>query len=366
VNLMLEQSLLDAEARRRALEWLAKLDRSEGVGSKHHTVPGFYLRRFASKSGRLSVRNRTTGELRGCNYLDLRIKDFYTVVGEDGALDGRLEQALCIVEANAGRIFADLLSPFRRPRPLDPVDQAAVVQFLAFQLTRGLRKRRELELMADYTAKLQAGQQLTRREIESLNVMPHPNLHLEMMCKTAEHLAPYISDRPVALIVLDRPLLITSDEPVMLNLGENHVVHQPDCFITKKELARRRREADGAYSQIIHIYPSRPSGVAKAMEIALPLTPRSIMFLGPPGASSEPYLSLRGDEADRLACEANNNVISQALDWVAANPEHPTFPSLDFPPPDPLIQVCDGGSAMSQKLKTPPEPRMPRLLRHWR
>jgi hypothetical protein len=319
VNLTPEQSLLDAEARRRAVDWMEKIDTAEGVGSKHHTVPAFYLRRFATKSGQLLKRDRVTGQLSSCNLRDLSIRDFYTTVGEGGVLDGRLEQVLGMVETNARRIFADLLSPIHQPGPLDAVDQGALVQFLAFQLTRGLRKRREIELMADYTARLQAGKRLAG----SLPVVPHPNMHLEMMCRTAEHLAPYMSDRPVALIVLDRPLLITSDEPVILSLAEDHVEHHPDCFITKKERARRRRLQK--YSQTFHIYPTRPSGVAKAVEIALPLTPRSILFLGPPGATCDSFLVLSGDEADRLAGEANSNVIFQALDWVVANQEHPTL-----------------------------------------
>ena len=160
--------------------------------------------------------------------------------------------------------------------------------------------------------------------------------------------------------------MLTSDEPVILNIDGGHVEHKPDCFLTKKELARRRKEGKGKYSQIVHVYPTRPSGISKALEVALPLTPRSILFLGPQGSSAEPQLLLYGEEAEALAREVNINVISQALSWVAAIPEHSSFASLGFPPPDPILQVCDGGSAMSRKLKIAPDPRMPRLLRHWK
>jgi hypothetical protein len=60
--------------------------------------------------------------------------------------------------------------------------------------------------------------------------------------------------------------------------------HGPDCFITQKELGRRAvgsPKTGKTYSQTVHIHPTRPSGVADAMEIALPLTPKSILFLGP-------------------------------------------------------------------------------------
>ena len=370
MDLAQQQFSFGGEAERRAQEWLASADPSVGVGSRHHTVPGFYLRRFADRSGTLSVRDRTTGALSSRSYLDMKIKDFYTVVGKNGALNGRLEQVLSVVEGNAARIFADLLSPFRRPRPLDPVDYGAVVQFLAFQLVRGERQRRELELMADYTAKVLAGKLLTRDDVESLTAVPHPNAHLEMMCRTVEHLAAHISNRPLTLVTLDQPLLVTGDEPVIVNVGPDHIQHKPDCFITKKQLARRRREAGKGsgkkYGQVVHIYPTRPSGVADAIEIALPLSPRSILFLGPKGGHGEPHALLRGAEAEHLASTVNQHVIEQCLSWVAANPEHPFFAVLEFPPPGPLIAVCDGGSVMSGQLTNAPEPRRPRLLRDWR
>src|SRR5487761_385976 len=349
-------------AERRAQDWMASADPSVGVGSRHHTVPGFYLRRFANKSGQLSVRDRTTGILsrRGC--LDMGIRDFYTVVGEDGALDGRLEQVLCNVEGNANRIFGDLLSPFRRPRPLTSADHEGVVAFIAFQLVRGERQRRELELMADYMVKVRAGERLTRRDLESLRALPHPNEHLEMMCRPVETLAKHNGNRPLTLVNLDQPLLVIGDEPVIVNTGDDHVRHGPDCFITAKELARRRKSGK-EYSQVVHVYWTRPSGVADALEVALPLTPRSALFLGPQGASAEPRAQLRGPEAESLAGAMNAHVIAQSLTWVAANPEHPTFASLDFPPSGPLIAVCDGGSVMSDQLKSAPQPRRPRLLR---
>ena len=50
--------------------------------------------------------------------------------------------------------------------------------------------------MADYTAKLQAGHQLTRRDLDTLTAVPHPNEHLRMMCQTVESLAPYVGNRP--------------------------------------------------------------------------------------------------------------------------------------------------------------------------
>lgn len=345
------------DSERQAQEWLDRADRGVGVGRRHHTVPAFYLRRFADKSGQLSVRDRTSGALSRRGHLDMGIRDFYTIVSKDGTLDGRLEQMLSVVERNANRIFTDLLSPFRRPRPLDPADHSGLAAFIAFQIVRGERQRRELELMADYTAKVQAGNRLTSHDLDSLTATPHPNDHLKMMARTAETIATHLENRPLTLIDLDQPLLVTGDEPVIVNVGDDHVKHKPDCFVTKKELARRRRagERNGKqWSQIVHIYPTRPSGVAGALEVALPLSPRSVLFLGPQGAHAESRTQVLSSEAESLAEALNRHVIAQSLSWVAAHPEHPSFASLPLPPPGPLIAACDGGSIMSDQLKNAP------------
>jgi hypothetical protein len=63
-----------------------------------------------------------------------------------------------------------------------------------------------------------------------------------MMCKTVEKLDAFIGQRPLTVVLLDQPLLITGDEPVILNVGTSHVQHRPDCFITQKELSRGQRE----------------------------------------------------------------------------------------------------------------------------
>jgi hypothetical protein len=58
---------------RRAIdEFWANAPREAEVGSRHHTAPTFYLRRFAS-NGQLLVRDRNSGELTTRNVDDLSI-----------------------------------------------------------------------------------------------------------------------------------------------------------------------------------------------------------------------------------------------------------------------------------------------------
>src|SRR5690348_5401068 len=71
------------------------------VGSRHHTVPRFYLERFAT-AGQLWVRDRGTGvgRLQRISRVGT-IRDFYTFINANGEKDGRLECILAEVEGGA-------------------------------------------------------------------------------------------------------------------------------------------------------------------------------------------------------------------------------------------------------------------------
>jgi hypothetical protein len=142
----------------------------------------FYLRRFADSTGRLLVRDRPAGRLLPpITVSKLAIKDFYTTVNDDGTLDGRMEELLGKVEGEAAQLLKLLLSPYRRPGQLTAAERTTLCQFIAFQMVRGPRKRREMELEADYTIKLQAGDQLTKRDLWEITAVPHPNEHIRLM-----------------------------------------------------------------------------------------------------------------------------------------------------------------------------------------
>jgi hypothetical protein len=361
-------SKMAQEMERRAGDWFDSSDRAQGVGSRHHTVPMFFLKRFACGKTIL-VRDRATGATSTRSISDLAIKNFYTVVGHDGELDGRLEQALCWVEGNAASLLTRLLSPFRVPKPLSWEDSLNLAQFLAFQIVRGTRRRRERELLADYSVKLRVdgvpGYEAAQRAV----IVPHPNEHLRTICTLSERLTEYIASRPLTHVIIDQPLFITCDEPVLNSFVEEHFKHLPSCDVTQKQRKRRARKARQRKEhsrETIHIYPTRPSGVAVAEEVAIAASPSSLLLLGGINQSAPPEVLLRGSEAAELADEVNRLLIEQAYDWVAAHPDHPTFRSFVFPAPGPILKVCDGGTAIAKSLAKAPEPRRPqRLRRDW-
>jgi hypothetical protein len=260
-----------------------------------------------------------------------------------------------------------LLSPYRRPGQLAAAEQQTVCQFLAFQMVRDPRKRREMELEADYAVKLQDGDQLTEQDLREITAVPHPNEHIRVIGPLSYQIFCCLMPRPVQIARIDAPLFVTCDEPVLVD-NEDHVQHLPECSLTRKQISRRRKRAtanSATYEQIIHVWPTRPAGVQVADAIAMPLTPTALLVLGPAGEPSVPEVLFHGDEARELAEDVNTALVGQAYEWVAPRPDHPSFRDWTFPPPGPLIGVCDGGSVMSEQLRSTPPHRWQRLRRDW-
>jgi Protein of unknown function (DUF4238) len=203
-----------AAADARAQEWSDNVDISQGVGARHHVVPAFYLRAFASPGGQLLVRDRENGTFRVQSYKDLAIRDFYTVINDDGEKDASMEQILCMVEDQAAELFQRLLSPFRAPVPLTVDERMTLATFVAMQNVRGLRTRRQTELLANYHLHVVHEGTKLGKKLTGLTAVPHPNEHIRLF-SVAEAFATALMRRPVTRITLDAPLLITGDEPVL-------------------------------------------------------------------------------------------------------------------------------------------------------
>ncbi|MFG1747581.1 MULTISPECIES: DUF4238 domain-containing protein [Micromonospora] len=334
------------------------------VGSRHHTVPRRYLERF-SASGQIRVRDRVTGRASLRSIKDVgAIRDFYTFINLDGERDGRLERIRGVIEDGATAVIDRILDPFRTPRPLTPEESLHLSIFIGFQLLRTPRHRREVELMGDYLIR---SSRPDIRGITEVRVVPDPNLHLKYLAKNAPKVAEAFFGRPAMLVTIDQPLFITCDEPVVLRThGDvSHVQHLPSGAKPqrrRKKDARKPSRSRARNADTVHVYPSRP-GVAQAHEVALPLTPRALLVIGPPdGVDVAPHRLLRGEAAVALAKDVNSRLLTHAYQWVAAHPAHPTFTNMELPEPGPIVQACDGGTPFARELQQPPAPRQPELL----
>jgi hypothetical protein len=233
-------------------------------------------------------------------------------------------------------------------------------------MVRGPRKRREIELLADYGWKMLGSGQLTSRDLREVTVVPHPNEHIRLMGPMSYSIFQNLVQRPVQLVRLDAPLLVISDEPVIVDTDE-HVRHRPECSMTERQLRQRqRRDGKNATSeQPFHIWPTQPSGVELAEAVGMSLSPAALLVFGRIGEDLQSEVVVKGDEAEKLAESVNAAVVGQAYDWIAAHPDHPTFANWTFPPPSPLLGVCDGGSVMSEQLKSAPSHSWQRIRKDW-
>lgn len=93
----------ECEVARQTEELMATLDPKRYVGSKHHVVPRFILKRFANDKDQVLVRDRTTDAKRISNTKALAVTDFYTFIDTAGELNASYEQMPTASCANTSR-----------------------------------------------------------------------------------------------------------------------------------------------------------------------------------------------------------------------------------------------------------------------
>jgi hypothetical protein len=362
----------DEQARR----WLASIDKTAYVGSRHHTVPRFLLERWADKNGQVQVYHRIEARLAVENIRDLAIKDFYTVIDNDGEKNSALESLLGVVEGNTKPIVEAILNPFVVPTPLHTPELAQLALFASFQGVRTARHRREIELRAEWYAKTMAQGRISDSELRQYTIVPHQNESIVLTSKSAENLLPFFVCRPLAIVNLDSPLLVTCDEPVVLNAPVG-AVHVEDCYLTDEQIQarmdrprrkgkkRKRRRARTA-GRVVHFSSTAPSGYGTADEILIALSPSVALLWGPlgdqPDKGPAERISLRDAEAQRFATMANDAMCAQALDWIVSRIGDESFATRTFPTPGPLMKVCDGTNAASIAINETPTRFRPHRL----
>ncbi len=129
------------------------------VAKLHHTVPQFYLRRFANESERI-----TTVKLPGEKRHTSRIKNtaainrFYSIDGHPDGADV-FEKALGDLEGDTASILWHIID---NGWPLSEEQRTTLATFMAIQFLRGPDHRRTLEYVAAQMTKLEV--QFTGRD----------------------------------------------------------------------------------------------------------------------------------------------------------------------------------------------------------
>ncbi|SEM21513.1 DUF4238 domain-containing protein [Streptacidiphilus jiangxiensis] len=346
-------------------QWdVASADPQQQVGARHHTVPAFYIRKFANQEGQVWVRDRRRPEAGRSRYTDLAIKDFYTFTNLDGQPDGRLEQLLAQVERAAAPALDRLCSGVTWNAPLSIEDRASIATFVAFQLARGQRKRREVELQADLLTRLQTVNppgELTRaaraeyrhrQELWSVHeVVPDPSEHLKLIGSLAANTFRHLVDRPIAAFTLTDAALLSCDEPVLLVQPEGApgpVAPDPPA----RRLRSRRRKGvrvPRRHDQVIHIQ-NPAGGILTAETVLLPLGRRTVLAFGAPGTQSDTdtNIQLSAEDSREAAAQVNELALSRAYFFAFCHPEDQDLLASPLPEVEPLLRV--GGAHDEHKI----------------
>lgn len=356
-------------------EWFRSLDRFGKVGSRHHVVPKFLLQKWADPNERVWAKSKHDRIEGVRNIRDLAITDFYTFLADDGQLDSTMEEILSVVEDRAAAVLKRMNDPFATQTTLTPREFAVLAEFVAFQMTRSPRRRREYELMADWSGKTMAAGTLAAKvsedELRTLEFVPHQNEHIGYILETTELLVQELFRRPIALVTVDRPLFLIGDEPVIVNILGDHVHHLPECSMTEEQVqrklerapkkkGRRRREV----RRTLHLYPTQPRGITEAVEIAMPITPRTLLLFGPATEWDGVVVRDRvsGAEADELAAEINHRITQYSLDVIVGRLDDPSFRAFPIPEPTPILNVCGATGAAKDAVTSVPTRLRPRRL----
>lgn len=387
----------EAEAEQRARDFLARMDPSDGVGDRHHTVPRFLLERF-STDDQVAVRFIDNGRSEIVNIGDLAVRDFYTFLAEpesEGMApfpNGVLEKLLCSIEGDAAAVLRRLDEAPTQQTTKD--EKYALIQFAAFQFGRGVRTRVQIELLGEYWAKTmlakrdlgrrfehKAGIRAARKAgrtpargnrskdrrynesrptdamLRSMAIRPHPNEHIRMMGPMAKQAILHLGVRPLTLVDLDQPLLMLADEPLVV-IDEPASEHQPECFLTDSQRQRRLQRALKAgreARELVHLYPTRPSSIAVSDQVAMAVSPTRLLVWGKAGTQPPHYHHLEGAEAIELADDLNRRQIAQAYLWIAARRDHPGIQTMTVPGRTPVFGICDATSAASEAVAAAPK-----------
>lgn len=291
---------------------------------RHHLVPKFYLRRFA-RNEQIRVRSRDLTKSFINSISDASVRThYYSVELSDGTRSPQVEQALAKVEGAANKIILGM-DEGRLPTG---EDKKTFSFFLALQMTRTQAQRnsldskgtavirrlmqiapidlatdvfREKHKRAPNTEELKESRDRIRKAADATTLSYTSNAHIETMIESAKYLAPFLARRAWCLMDFDRPLLLTSDSPVL-------------PYSPPSEL--------GFWGV----------GVANARFVCYPLDPRCALFMFNTESSAQTIQLPRMHGSEEEARGMNFDIAFQAEEWIFQHPDLSHDEIANLPP----------------------------------
>lgn len=223
-------------------EGVQRVEATENDPKLHHLLPRFYMERFAAKNGKVEAVARDDFrrhfEVKPRNILGEN--DYYTIEHDDGqdiTVEKMFAEHVEGPAAEALRRLVDQERPVAAPGP-----RAAIALLIATQYVRGERVRqavvefqKEVFRKAITTASPAAVRDVLRRQGQEISekdaagivefargdeyeidVEREANLHLSTVLPASLEIVPYLEQRSWQLLEFADPLILTSDEPVVL------------------------------------------------------------------------------------------------------------------------------------------------------
>jgi hypothetical protein len=120
-----------------------------GIARKHHTLPAFYLKRFADDKGLLSKWDTASSTWSPIRPKSASVEvDFYIVETEEGPSDA-IENALSAIEGRAAEVI-HMIAAGTWPIPVER--KAQLAEFLSLQRVRGTGFRASVDDFTDRVA----------------------------------------------------------------------------------------------------------------------------------------------------------------------------------------------------------------------
>lgn len=290
---------------------------------RHHTVPKFYLRRFA-KNNQVRVRSRdlTRSFITSVENASVR-SHYYTLDVSDGERSTAVEKMLSEVEGRAAAVMQGL----DRGQLPTGAERDAFAFFLALQITRTQSQRNALDEMATAVAQrlleiapsdwaretfnehhgrepnaeeLAIERERFRRHAASVSVEHAQNTQIEGMLRVAEGLVEHLAARIWTVMDTGGPRLLTSDSPVLPYSAPS--------------------DRDSFWGV----------GVGNAVFVCYPLDPQRALFMWRPDQIGAP-LAAQHSVADALrarqrmttaeAIGMNRDIAFQAEEWIFEHPD---------------------------------------------
>ncbi|MGA5574563.1 DUF4238 domain-containing protein [Streptomyces koyangensis] len=306
---------------------------------RHHTVPKFYLDRFANGRHQL-IRIELPGTKRNTlNVKDATVHtDFYLVEAEDGTWTDKVEDSLSEVEGAAATAIRTLIED--KPWPIPHQVREAIAGWTALQYLRTPAVRQAGSQILDMAVKLAiaaGGREEMRRHLEGIEGRPvtnaeldkmweamtafdeytldaHPNAHIQTMSDLLPGTTRLFYSRAWNLVQFERKALITTDTPVVLLSGPGQD-------------------------------PSMPIGLATAGGVLVPLDRRVALIMGEVGVDDE---LTHGSAV--IAQSLNQRLAHEARRYVFHNPEDSPLQGIVLPEPRTQeVETDDPGSFLREE-----------------